>query len=293
MFEINSHPINYTPFVWELDNLWISSFSSEIKSDYALISNLWGVFNFNSICYQKYWNWLLEHNFDDLPSINISKYDTPLRNWWIIESSSFEDFIFNIKFIVTSDSLSNLEKEINDIKTIFNGKWIKLYKNNLWKGNYINVKITDFSIDKKLLSWTNINVSFVSVDPFWLEWTWATQFFEEISWNLDTTLIINDSSEEVDLWIIIQIKTITDLINKLKINLNWYEIEINKVLNNGDIIVLEKKTWYLYINWIRNTYKWNLLPFPILTPWQFKIVFEWWWSVDLYNTYILYDKIVL
>ncbi len=292
MFEINSHPINYTPFIWELDNLWISSFSSEINWEYAILSNLWNIFNFNSICYQKYGNWLLEHNFDDLPSISISKYDTPLRNWWIIENTRFDEFIFNIKFFITSDNLLNLEKEINDIKTIFNSK-IKLYKKNLEKDNYINVKITDFKIDKKLLSWTNIDVSFISMDPFWNESTWATQFFEELSSNLDTTLIINDSSHEVDLWIIIQVNGITGVINKTILNLNWYEIEINKTLSIWDIIVLEKKTWYLFINWIRDTYKWNLLPFPILTPWQFSITFEWWWTMDLYNTYILYDKIIL
>lgn len=292
MFEINSHPINYTPFIWELDNLWISSFSSEINWTYAILSNLWNIFNFNSICYQKYGNWLLEHNFDDLPSISISKYDTPLRNWWIIENTRFDEFIFNIKFFITADNLINLEKEISDIKTTFNGK-IKLYKKNLEKDNYINVKITDLKIDKKLLSWTNIDVSFISMDPFWTESNWATQFFEELSWNLDTTLIINDSSHEVDLWVIIQANEVTGLVNKTIINLNWYEIEINKVLNNWDIIVLEKKTWYLFINWVRNTYRWNLLPFPILTPWQFSITFEGWWTMDLYNTYILYDKIIL
>lgn len=292
MFEINSHPINYTPFIWELDNLWISSFSSEINWTYAILSSLWNIFNFNSICYQKYWNWLLEHNFDDLPSISISKYDTPLRNWWIVENTRFDEFIFNIKFFITSDNLLNLEKEISDIKTTFNSK-IKLYKKNLEKDNYINVKITDLKIDKKLLSWTNIDVSFISMDPFWGESNWATQFFEELSWNLDTTLIINDSSHEVDLWVIIQVSELTGLINKTILNLNWYEIEINKVLNNWDIIVLEKKTWYLFINWIRNTYRWNLLPFPILTPWQFSITFDGWWTMDLYNTYILYDKIIL
>lgn len=292
MFEINSHPINYTPFIWELDNLWISSFSSEINWNYAILSNLWNIFNFNSICYQKYGNWLLEHNFDDLPSISISKYDTPLRNWWIIENTRFDEFIFNIKFFITADNLINLEKEISDIKTTFNGK-IKLYKKNLEKDNYINVKMTDLKIDKKLLSWTSIDVSFISMDPFWTESNWVTQFFEELSWNLDTTLIINDSSHEVDLWVIIQVNEVTWLVNKTIINLNWYEIEINKVLNNWDIIVLEKKTWYLFINWVRNTYRWNLLPFPILTPWQFSITFDGWWTMDLYNTYILYDKIIL
>ena len=173
------------------------------------------------------------------------------------------------------------------------GRVIARLRRNCEKDNYINVKITDLKIDKKLLSWTNIDVSFISMDPFWGESNWATQFFEELSWNLDTTLIINDSSHEVDLWVIIQVSELTGLINKTILNLNWYEIEINKVLNNWDIIVLEKKTWYLFINWIRNTYRWNLLPFPILTPWQFSITFDGWWTMDLYNTYILYDKIIL
>ena len=292
MFEINSSPINDVKYYWEINEENVSSFWVNINSKYAVVSDLGHVFNFSTICKQKYWNYINSHNLEDLPSISISKYETPLRNWWIIQNKRFDDFVFNISITITSNNIENLEQELRDIKTIFNSKF-RLYKQNNSKDNYINVVLTDFSIWNKLLSWTDIRMSFLTLDPFWIEWNWSTEFFESLSWELNTTLIINDSDYEVDLTTIIQIKEKTWTVNQLFLELNWYEIEINQTLNVWDVIVFEWSKNKLYINWVETIYKWSILAFPILKPWTVKLTYSWWWSLDLYNMYILYDKISL
>lgn len=292
MIEINWAPINSSEFVWDITTENVSSITSTIDSNYAIISNLWLVFNFYTILYQQYWNYISSHNLDDLANKSISKYNTPLSNWWIIQNTRFDDIIFNIDLTLTSNNLENLEKEISDIKRMFNSQ-IKLYKNTNNKESYIDIVLTDFQVWDVLISWTNINLSFISLNPFWKEWNWITKFFEGINWPLNTSLIINDSDYSVNLTTIIQLKTISDDITSLTIELNWYSITFNHTCLENDIIIYDGNLDKLFINWNETRFKWNFLPFPILTPWSVKLSYTWWWSIDLYNMYILYDKIIL
>jgi|GEM_PF-3308848 hypothetical protein len=54
-----------------------------------------------------------------MADIDIIKYETPLRNGGIIQNQRFIEKIFHIKITLYSNTIENLQKEIQAIKTAF------------------------------------------------------------------------------------------------------------------------------------------------------------------------------
>lgn len=293
---INKNPINSVEFIGTLQNEEIiTSFWNTILWKYAYLSDYWYIFNFNTILCTKqtYWNYLSDKNFDDMANIEISKYDNSLKNGWVIQRKRASETIINLKMTITSNNITNLEKEIRQIKSIFNWKW-KLYKKEFDRELILDVTLAEaIKVWEKLLVGTELDISFLSVSPFWKTKNWISINYESQTIPLVWTLTITDSDDPTPLKTIVQIWNITGLVNTLFLNLNDYIIEINQTINKGDIITFDWVKEKVYVNWSEVFYKWIFNDFPINTPANIWFNYSWWWNIDNYNLYVLYDKIAL
>lgn len=292
---INENHLNQTTFLWDLWwNESVSSFWVEITSKYAFLSKTWQIFNFNTFCrWQKYWNFVRDQDFENMADIEVSSYQSPLRNWGILQSRRFSQKIFNIKMTITSDNIENLEKEIQQIKSIFN-RWGQLYKKHHNRESIVNVVLSEpIKVWPMRLIWTDLDISFLSLDPFWKNQIWTTKFFENQTWPLDTTLIINDSDDKVEITWIVQIGSVTGVIDRIELTLNDYTVSINHEIISWDIIEFDTKNRTVKVNSEKVFFEWEFEDFPIWIAGSVKMNYSWSGTIDSYNLYILYDKIVL
>jgi len=301
---INENILNSTVFndneILQDTILWeeISSFSSEYKGKYSFKTKLGSIFNFNTIVWdcrgndsRKYGNTLDDHNIEDMADIDIIKYETPLRNGGIIQNQRFIEKIFHIKITLYSNTIENLQKEIQAIKTAFHS-WGELYKKEYNRESYINVKLEwGVKVWKILLSGTQIEFDFISLDPFFIQRNGTTKFYENQTEPIDGTLVINDSEYPPILTTIIQFWN-TTWVNNIKLELNGYELEVNETIPNNAILIFNGEENKVTLNGTEiKWYKGQFLPFPLGVPGTFKINYNG--TLDTYNTYILYDKIIL
>lgn len=275
-----------------------SSFSDTSLTKYSHVSNYWLVYNFNSVAdmcewmNQTYWNALTEHNLNDAPQISVVEYESPLKNWWIIQNRRFDRYVFKLKVTVYADSIEDLEKEIQMMKVYFNWEW-KLRKKYNWMMCEIWVELTDFKLGEMQISGTECEIEFLSLDPFWVDQKTKHQAFENMTEFIDWTLVISDSDFEPILTTIIQMWEVTWTIDNLKLEYNWYEIEVADVnIPSWAVIVFDGKKWTVTVNWVEKFYLWEFFEFPLKKPAHMSFSFGS-WTVDKYSMYILYDKIVL
>ncbi len=304
--EINWYDLNYN--TWESntqkESEVLSSFSSSQVTKYAVKTPLWQYFNIwnfwtydSWICWEweriRYWNILLETNIEDLATKEIETWNNPILNGWIIQNTRFSekeiDFTLNIK----SKDRKSFEKEIRDIKRSFNYKWTKLVKKEFDRVSEIDVELENIEIWKYNSKGTEITIYFISVDPNFKKPSWNTKAYRNISWNLEASLIINDTDLAPFLNTLIDIKELTWTITKIELELDWYKIEIDCNISNPEKIIFDWKKWEIFVwNIEIEDFKWKFRPFPINKPKSIKTTFIW-GTVEKNSIYFTYDNIYL
>ena len=295
---INWQVINDIEFIWVFQ-IWetISSFDTEIKTKYSYKSDLWVIFNFNTIwnfCWERnqiYWNLMLNSNPNNIPEISTIEYQSPLKNWWFYQNKRFDKQEINFDLEIVSNNIENLEKEIQLMKQVFSssGKIFKKYNKHFC---YLDVILKEFSVWVLKNSGTEIKITFESLAPFWISDSKASKIFENQTTKIDTTIMINDSDYSPEYTTIIQVWNITWNINKFSFSLNWFEVEINENIRSWSIIVFDWKELKVTLDWFEVLYFWEFSEIPVWKPCQIKINYSG-GNILNYNLYILYDKIIL
>lgn len=268
-----------------------SSFYLSLKTKYWFKSTSWIYFNFNSICIEnkKLWNILTSHNFDDIPDLDIYKYWNSLKNWWVIYDRRYKEKKFDITIKIMSDSIENLEKEIRDLKTLLEIWWdfYKIEKENVLK---TNIKLDSIEVWRLILSWTEVKIKAISVDPFWSTLN-ATTIFNE--WNIESfTWTINLTNTKIKWFVkhVMLIKNITWTINSLTLTLWWFPITINWSFTNWTSVIMDWIEWKCYLNWVKVKFYWQFPELEINKPYNLTVWFSWGWTVNLFDLYNIYEN---
>lgn len=280
--------LTITPSVWTISS---TSFSLNLLTKYAFKSTIWSYFNFNNFCitWRKYWNYIVNHNFDDIAESRIFKYSNSLRNWWVIFDKRYEQIVLDIEIIITSDNITNLENEIRDLKSALEF-WGQCYKNEQNVTSKINVELTDFTVWRLKLLWTSIKIKMLSLDPFWTTENSTTVFNENNTWwSFSWSLNLSNTTIRWFVKHILYIKTVTWLINTMTLNIWWFPIIINETLINWTSIILDWINSEVLVNWTKVRYFWQFPELEINIPHALNVNFWWGWTVnnfDLYNIYL-------
>jgi len=289
---INSWYVNnHEDLINESSSIESSSFYLWLFTKYWFKSNSWIFFNFNSICIEnkKYWNILLDHDFDDIPEIEVYKYWNSLKNWWVIYDRRYKEKKFNISIKIMSDSIENLENEIRDLKTLLEIWWefYKVEKENTLK---INIKLEDIEVWRLILSWTEIKIKAISMDPFWKTSNSITIFNEWNIWSFSWTINLTNTNIKWFLKHIIFLRTITWVINSLTLTLWGFPIKINWTFNSWDYVILDWIESKAFLNWNKTKFYWQFPELEINNPYSLTVTFLWGWTVDEFDLYNIYEN---
>jgi hypothetical protein len=187
--------------------------------------------------------------------------------------------------------MKSLEKEMRDIKRNLDYKWCKIIKKEKTRISEINVELQSIEFWEISVKNTEVTLNFISLDPHFKKPSWNTKAYRNISWNLDVSLIINDTDHNPFINTLLDLKQVSWTITGIKLELDGYEVEIacnisapEKVIFNG-----QKSEIFVWNTEIED-FIWKFRPFSINTPNTAKVTFMW-WTADLYSIYFTYDNI--
>jgi hypothetical protein len=304
--EINSLGFNYN--TWENntqnENEVVSSFSSSQITKYAIKTplgqyfNVWSFGNYSSwVCGEweqiNYWNILLSTDIENLAEKEINTWNNPILNGGIIQNTRFSEKEIEFTIKIFSKDKKGLEKEVRDIKRNLNLKWLKISKKEFDRVSEIDVILQDIQFEKLSIKETEVTINFLSLDPNFKKPSWNTKAYRDIAWNLDVSLIINDTDVEPFLNTLIDIKELTWTITKIELEINWYKVEIDCNISNPEKVIFDWKKSEIFIwNTEIEDFKWKFTAFPINKPNPVKVKFIW-GTVEKYSIYFTYDNIYL
>ena len=241
----------------------------------------------------KYWNLIIDTNIEDLATKQINTWESPILNGGTIQSTRFSQKEIQFTIDIKSKDKKSLEKEIRDIKRNLNYKWTKIIKKEKTRVSEINVELQDVEIGKISVKSTELTLSFISLDPNFKKPSWNTKAYRNIAWNLDVSLIINDTDIPPFIHTLIDIKQLTGTITKVQLELDGYQVEIDGNIENPEKIIFDGKTSNIYVGSTQlEDFKWKFVPFTINTPRPIKVTFIG-WTVQEYSIYFTYDNIYL
>lgn len=294
---INHSSVNHTGFLWELTQ-WVTatSFSDIFFTKYGFKSHLGIIYNFHTRGHycswnnQKYGNLLVTSNLHDVPDIQTTEYQTPLKNWWKYQNRRFEKQVINFQLELSAGSIQALEKEIQSMKQAFNsgGKICKKYNNKVY---YLSVVLKEFTVWDLKNSGTDIRIVFESLDPFWVQEDLGAKFFENMSGNMNGSIVVYDSDIDTPYTAILQAINITGVWG-IKFIIDEYAIEIPEAIHSWDLIVFDGKNMVVEKNGQEIFYLWEFVTLPILRPCSVELVSSS-GTLQNYSLHILYDKIIL
>lgn len=285
---INSEQdVSITPTVWEIIS---TSFSLNLLTKYAFRTSTWSYFNFNSFCisWKKYWNFITNHNFDDIADVEVFKYANSLRHGWVIFDKRYQEKVLEMDITITSDNIDNLETEIRDLKSALEVGW-ECYRKENDLTVKINIELTDFVVWRLRLTWTTVRIRMLTVDPFWQTENATTVFNENIvagsfSWSLS----LSNTSIRWFVRHIMYVETVTWTINTMTLTIGWFPITINETLTSWTPIVLDGINSEVLVNWTKVRYFWQFPELEINTPHPLLVSFSWGGTVDEFDLYNIY-----
>ena len=285
---INSEQkVTSEPIIWTIIS---TSFSLNLQSKYAFKISTWSYFNFNSICisWKKYWNYIVSHTFDDVPLSELFKYSNSLRNGWVIFDKRYQEMPLEMNIIITSDSITNLEKEIRDLKAALE-IWWECYRNEQAYKLKTTAILTDFEVWRLRLTWTSVKIKMLSVDPFWQTENATTVFNENNTWwSFSWSLSLSNTKIRWFVKHILYIETVTWTISTMTLSIGWFPITINETLTSWTSIVLDGINNEVLVNWTKVRYLWQFTELEINTPHALTVTFWGGWSVDDFDLYNIY-----
>ncbi len=289
---LNSNELNYfDESIWdEKENN--SSFSPVQLTKYAILTPLWQFYNIWDFCIKgRYWNNLLDTDIENLSEKEIEASNNPIRNGWILQSTRFSQKELFFEINILQDSFFNLEKETRLIKNLLNLEGCKIIKKETDRTSEIDVILEDVEIAPLHTKWTECTLSFISYDPFFKKPFGSSKTFSNITWNLDTSLIVNLTDHKPFINTTIDLKEVTWTITNLELELDWFKVNVDCNISSNEIIIFDWQSANIFI-W--NTeildWTWKFMPFPINLAKNVKISF-FWGTADLYSVYFSYDNL--
>ena len=267
----------------------VSSFGSTRTQKYSFQEAQGSIFNFWNIeSGIQYGNYVVSTNIEDIADTDIITTINPMRNGWTIKNKTFTQKNIDFTLKIVSDSFNNIETEIQNIKKSFQ-KW-KIYKQENNRESYIDVECIDIKTERISNNQNTINISFISLSPFFIDINSTTKFYENQNNSISGNIVISDTEIEPNINGIIYFKTLTWVINTLTLELNWYPITINETINNGDILYIDADNTRILHNNIEVQYTGQFMPFPIWVNANISLTYWWGGSIADYSLYLIYNK---
>lgn len=288
---INGSPINsFDTLVSSESVIASSSFWTLLLTKYGFKSTNGLFFNFNNMeLGNRYGNRMTNHNFDDIAQIDVYKYGNALKNGWTIYDRRYNEKTFDTEIIIHSDTLENLETEIRNLKSALEVGG-ECFKNEINGQLKVNVKLTDLSVSRLLLSGTTVKIKLLTMDPFWTTRNAITTFNEGNIGSFSGSLTLSNTKIKGFAKHIIYTQTVTGTINTVTLTISGFPITVNQAITSWTSIVLDGINNDVLVNGTKVKYLGQFPELEIGMTHPLLVTFWGGWSVDLFDLYNIYEN---
>lgn len=206
-------------------------------------------FIFNGLDLSDCWELSVDtSNYDDINAIDLDTYNAPRTDWGWVLGYFVRWKTLNVKMVVMKDTAEELNDTIDYLKLkLFKQEWILRIKIN---GKYRRIRASLTSINfnrdfENSTMLTNVDISFKAMENFQdeepMNYTdvWVTDNVFDID--------INNLWARTDHQIYMIFGSWIVWTDNIKIEQDWYTLEINQPINDWDILVfdwIEKQVLY-------------------------------------------------
>lgn len=206
---------------------------------------------------------------------NDSEYNTyavPRNNGVWFLSKYWRDKPLIIKWYIKTDTASELEAKIDELKKYLRGDQ-KILQYKLSDGTFRRVKatMTDIKFDRNHynITWIKFEISLKVNEPFFYDKVMQEQITEGVGTWIFTEEYTNNGSEvsEPQFFLFFDISSVTEF----SLWINGRTIVFTGNISWGDVLFIDCLNKKIQLNWIDQDYSWT---FPSLEPWVNTANFE-------------------
>lgn len=232
---------------------------------------------------------LIESNHDDVGSIAYETFNSPRSDGGSALSKYYRTKTINLTIVISWQSEEELNDAIDDLKLATSKmEWfLDITINGIvrrWKATLTGLKFNRRSYNVDFLQ--NVQLSFSCVDPIAFAVNPMTETFSQVSWMIEFEISYTwKVSTDPTIYLIMNQAL---WLNEINIETNWFLLNIQKVINTGDVITIDGESKLVKVNWTAVVYSW---PFPIMESWinHFSISMNE-ESLTNYDAVIIYQK---
>lgn len=265
---------------WSLYNQtlynWVQDFISWASTDDIIFNWLW-LQNLNITTSFK--------NDDNLPGIEISKYQNPVVDWGWVLNRRYTSKKISLKWYIKADNETDLNNliDIFKLKTSVVEWFLDIKVNWIYRRTRATV-VSNQILDRKHYNITVVpfEITFETLDPF---------FYNKSDDNFtDAGITGNHSAQFRYYWTAVsqpRVYLIFDTgwwTDTIVFTLNGKQLTVNQAINDWDVLLYDSITKTVTINWIEVDYVWT---FPQIQYWDNLFDFQINWA-PLLDITILY-----
>lgn len=238
------------------------------------------------------WIYVIDSNIRETPEKTFEQYNNPFSDWWqIFSERNTEKEVTMTLWIVTS-GINSLEATISNLKSVFDSGW-KLQFNHNWVLRALKVISVKSAIKEIKMYRAELDVTLLSVSPFF-ESEEKIKTVTSLSWDSQIWLSLFETERNIYINTQLILSWITWTIDSASIEYNWYTVTYNWPLVSWDVLEFNWKDNSVVLNSVKVTkYWWQFTQLSKNKQNTINIWFTWTWTVDNYNTYILYNNLFL
>ena len=238
------------------------------------------------------WIYVIENNFRETPTKEFQQYNNPFSDWWQILSSKYTRKEISMTLWIITNWIVSLEATLSNLKSVFDSWW-KLQFNHNWILRTIKVEIDELSVNNIRWYRAEMNLKFLSVSPFF-ESIENVKVSTGLSWNSQIGLGLFNTERNLYVDINLIIAEITWNIDGASVTYNWFSVTYNWILVSWDVLEFNWRTKKVLLNDVEvPKYSWQFTEIEKNKQTPIDVSFSWWWTVDNYNIYTLYNNLFL
>lgn len=240
-------------------------FNSGTRYSTVSIPNLLQYWDYN------FWNNIFRvislTDLDDLGTLNFNTWDIAMWHWEWLSSYYFKRKDITVKWVLSADTVSELENRINALKANVLQSWQQLkFLRRSWQLVQTTASCTSLRFDRQYyhITFVPVEIVFTTLEPFF--YSVATNEVNRIDQtsNLSTTINVNTGNYEAEPQILINFEStgITS-VTSVEVDIAGTAITISETISNSDQIIIDCKEKEVTINgtgWVDYTGTFPTLP---------------------------------